>query len=103
MAYGACDACGCAIHECECAERAAPVTKKPRKTKPGIYMIRGDYVRVKSGHALAGAAGQVHCVTRAKGKPVLVEVRQLNGNPIRLPREMWEFVGHADSYPDVIY
>lgn len=103
MAYGACDNCGCAFHECECPDRkAAPPAKKKRRVVSGIYMIRGDWVRVKKGHELAGAAGKVETVSRTKGKPTIVEIRQLNGNPLRLPREFWEFVGHGDSYPDVL-
>lgn len=104
MAYGACSFCGCAFEECvrdkECPGKLEPY-KPPAKKKPGIHLSFGDWVRVRRGHRLEGAAGQVRSVDRIT-KPALVVFRQLNGNEIRLPLGLLEFVGYAGTEPDVL-
>lgn len=102
MAHGACDPCGNAYEECECKDQ--PVRGKRRKPKPKPVPVKmgfGDWVRVKRGHALAGAAGSVKHVDRST-HPALVRFRQLNGHELRLPLGMLEFVGYAGSEPDVL-
>lgn len=99
MAYGACDACGCAHHECECADRGTEI--KPKRRKPGIHLVPGDWMRVKAGHRLAGAAGSVKKIDRSV-KPALLTIRQLNGHELRLPLGLFEFVGYAGTEPDVL-
>jgi hypothetical protein len=107
MAHGACTVCGCALEECirdqNCpGEIGRFVRPAPRKDE--IYKVRlstGDWVRVRTGHALAGAAGVVVAVDRL-AKPILVTLRQLNGQKIRIPLGLLEFVGYAGSEPDVL-
>lgn len=101
MAYGACDTCGCAFHECECADRAKTEKKTGRVQVMHVRLIPGDWVRVKRGHRLEGAAGAVRSVNRGN-KPALVTFRQLNGNELRIPLGLLEFVGYRGEEPDVL-
>lgn len=100
MAHGACSACGCAFEEC--ARDGCPGTPKrqPKKPQP-MLMTNGDWVRVKPGHTLAGAAGAVKHIDRTH-TPALVRFRQLNGNELRLPLGLLEFVSYAGYEPDVL-
>lgn len=52
----------------------------------------GDYMRVTHG-PLEGAEGLVVRTERISAKVSIIEVRQQNGNLIRLPRKYWEFAG----------
>lgn len=52
----------------------------------------GDYMRVTFG-PLEGAEGLVIRLEHISPKVCIVEVRQENGNVIRLPRKYWEFAG----------
>lgn len=65
-------------------------TKKPDQER----IRNGDFMRVKTG-PLEGAEGNVVGVVEKKMKGrrkiTLVEIRQLNGNPVRLPRHHFEF------------
>jgi len=109
MAHGACDHCGCAFEEHECdgtpvntrLERARRALANPQKEKPKTQLGRDDWVRVRKGHRLAGAAGQVKHVDRSV-VPALVRVRQLNGNELRLPLGLFEFVSYSNVEPDVL-
>lgn len=107
MAYGACSSCGCSHEEClrdgECDRKPLPPAPRPggRKKTGGIHLIPGDWVRVRRGHRLEGAAGAVKIVNR-KNQPALVTFRQLNGNELRLPLGLLEFVGYRGEEPDVL-
>ena len=54
--------------------------------------LEGDYMRVTHG-PLEGAEGLVTRLAHLSRKVVIVEVRQENGNLVRLPRKYWEFAG----------
>lgn len=58
---------------------------------------RGDLMRVRRG-SLKGAEGTVYSIE--EGKPTIIEVRQLNGNPIRLPRSHFEFASFRTELHD---
>jgi transcription antitermination factor NusG len=66
--------------------------KKPGPKKADVR--RGDLMRVKSG-PLEGAEGTVVDIALkelpGRRKLTFVEIRQLNGNPVRLPRHHFEF------------
>lgn len=121
MAHGACSVCGCALEECireqSCPGeigrfcRPAPSWKKAVEaitaSRPttrrlgGVHLLPGDWVRVKKGHELEGASGVVKLVNHA-ARPALVTLRQLNGQELRLPLGLLEFVSYAGSEPDVL-
>lgn len=106
MAYGACGPCGCAFEENGCTPYScglAVPTKSAKPAKPGkkIPMLPGDWVRVRRGHRLEGAAGHVRKVDRV-ANPALVVFRQLNGTEVRLPLGLIEFVGYSGTEPDVL-
>lgn len=67
-------------------------TKLEQKLRNFGEPRNGDYVRVKSG-PLMGAEGLVIGVEHRTPKVLIIEVRQQNGNVIRLPRKYWEFAG----------
>ncbi len=66
----------------------------PAKRGRPVKIKNGDFMRVMHG-PLAGAEGTVHSVSekamKKRKKLTIVEIRQLNGNPIRLPRSYFEF------------
>lgn len=97
MAYGACSACGCSFEECS----RDGCNRPPKRKTHGIRLIPGDWVRVRRGHKLEGAAGTVKTVDR-RNQPTLVTLRQINGNEIRLPVGLLEFVGYRGEEPDVL-
>lgn len=42
MGYGACNACGCAKHECECKERAESIVVKAAMCDPEFQSLKED-------------------------------------------------------------
>ncbi len=74
---------------------------KPSKAPQKNKMKVGDWVRVRRG-PLEGAEGSVIKVEppRTSLKITTIEVRQLNGNIIRLPRAHFEFAAFAGEMPD---
>jgi hypothetical protein len=124
MAYGACSRCGCARNECECEDDVKktpadlavmllakslaninltggpnPLIEKeePRPSptkKPADIMTVGDWVSVVSRGPLRGAAGRVANTSKV-GHITIVEIRQLNGNTLRLPRSHFQFAAYA--------
>jgi hypothetical protein len=98
--YGACPECGCAWEECEGEIVHSPRPTPPR-AKQGVKFRRGDWVRVKSDHHLAGATGVVQNVDRSV-VPALCTVRQLNGFELRLPLGHFRFVAYDLSDVDVL-
>lgn len=121
MAHGACPTCGCALEECirdqacpgeigrfcrpapswKRAVEAITASRPATRRSGGVTFIPGDWVRVKEGHDLAGAAGVIVTVER-NTQPVLVKFRQLNGTEIRIPLGRVEFVGFRGDAPDVL-
>lgn len=121
MAHGACTICGCSIEECareqNCpgeigrfmkpapswnkAVEAITASRPATRRVGGICLVPGDWVRVKKGHQLEGAAGAVKTVDR-NNRPALVTLRQLNGQELRLPLGLLEFVGYRGEEPDVL-
>lgn len=65
------------------------MSKKAKK----VEMKRGDWVRCLRG-PLKGAEGKVEQIQTATRSIKMVEVHQLNGNPIRLPRSHWGFAAY---------
>ena len=81
MAHGACDSCGCAVEENNCAGVCGdpPVLRRPRRVvRRGRRVRVNDWVRITR-TALAGAEGHV---TAVDGAAVLL--RQLNGCVVRM-------------------
>lgn len=65
-------------------------TKRKKPAKAKVKMTIGDWVRCILG-PLRDAEGTVDKVQQVSKRMAVVEVRQLNGNKIRLPRSHWEF------------
>ncbi len=63
-----------------------PPAKEKSKNEMGI----GDWVRCNRGQ-LRGAEGNVQGKKKVSELVTVIEVRQLNGNIIKLPRSHWEF------------
>jgi len=70
--------------------------QEPSKEKPKVAMKRGDWVRCRQG-PLRGAEGTVDQLQKISEFVTVLEVRQLNGNVIRLPRSYWEFASMRPS------
>lgn len=65
----------------------------PSRTKTKVEMKRGDWVRCNRG-PLRGAEGNVDQLQTANEFITIIQVRQLNGNVIRLPRSHWDFAAY---------
>lgn len=70
--------------------------KPPSKEKAKNEMSIGDWVRCHRG-PLRGAEGSVTGTKRISELVTVLEVRQLNGNVIKLPRAHWEFAAFRSS------
>lgn len=70
--------------------------KPASKDKPSREMSIGDWVRCFRG-PLRGAEGSVFGVKKISELVTVLEVRQLNGNTIKLPRAHWEFAAFRSS------
>lgn len=69
---------------------AVTVATKKKSVKKKVLVKRGDHMRVIRGD-LRGATGTVQKIETVTAKMLVLEVRQLNGNIIRLPRSHWEY------------
>lgn len=68
------------------------------KKKKG-EVTAGDWLRVKKG-PIEGAEGSVVKAVKTGPGMTIVEIRQLNGNTIRLPRAYFEFAAFNESTVD---
>lgn len=78
------------------------ITSKGRPSKTGkvkMEMQKGDWVRVRRG-PIEGAEGVVEKVEALSKWVTIIEVRQLNGNIIRLPRAHFEFAAFSEPSID---
>ncbi len=93
--YGACDACGCAYHECECGpDRAVFDAARLRKALDAIKAVEtakqkprlrvGMWVRINAGPMFSCEGRVAHLGSK------LVEVQQLNGTALVVPRDVVE-------------
>lgn len=73
---------------------------KPESPPTKQKMVNGDWVRCRRG-PVRGAEGQVISMKKLSEMVTIVEVRQLNGNVIRLPRAYWEFTSFRDRDADL--
>lgn len=91
---GACDVCGCAFHECECGpDRAVFDNARLRKaldalkamgTKKQERLRVGMWVRITAGPMFSCEGRITHLGSK------LVEVHQLNGTALVVPRDVVE-------------
>lgn len=70
--------------------------KPASKEKPKNEMGLGDWVRCHRG-PLRGAEGSVTGRKKISELVTVLEVRQLNGNVIKLPRAHWEFAAFRNT------
>jgi transcription antitermination factor NusG len=74
---------------------------KPSGVTRKSEMKRGDWVRVRKG-PVEGAEGRVEKTEKMSETVTIIEIRQLNGNPIRLPRAYFEFAAFRENVVDTL-
>lgn len=72
--------------------QATKTTSKKRVNSAKNQPTLGDHMRIKEG-PFRGAEGTVSKIEHTTRKVQIIEIMQLNGNPIRLPRRSYEFAG----------
>lgn len=86
--------------QCSFGSKGSPLITSPElfpsREKTKVEMKRGDWVRCNRG-PLRGAEGNVDGMQKISDLVTVIEVRQLNGNVIRLPRSHWEFAAFRGS------
>lgn len=65
---------------------------KKEKPKSKAAPTIGDHMRITEG-PFVGAEGTVQKIEHISRRVQIIEIIQLNGNPIRLPRRSFEFAG----------
>lgn len=77
------------------------ITSKGRSStsEQKVKMVEGDWVRVRRG-PLEGAEGRVEKLSKVSDRVTVVEIKQLNGNTVRLPRAHFEFAAFGEPGPD---
>lgn len=70
-----------------------------KKNTKKVVLKKGDWMRVCRG-PLEGAEGSVSKIELVSKKVTVIEIRQLNGNIIRLPRPHFEFAAYRGTAVD---